>query len=295
MDKIDQIQENIIDFYCKSSEIILNNRLITYNSVQHLFSKTFLKTNPNLKYQLRTDHKYNIEQNIPSQWSMNPSKLLVIEFFMNSKKSDEKYMVEQWIFDMNISQDSKLKFPNESSLSAYKRLTILLRSISLLTKQLPLYRSYIFDSNNPIDLKFKEYYDIDYNIHFSSKSLSNWNETAYNNLASYTNNDIIVPPNIIFSFKVNYAKNLKFLQTQIEEFEKMISTRKMTGSFDNNTKDSHSENNVSFGQEIGQTNSPKFAHWGSQQFSEASPPESLSHISSPICTQKDLNDGNLKK
>ena len=171
MNKIDQMQQNIIDFYCKSSEIILNNRLITYNPVQHSFSKAF-KTNTcnNLKYQLRTDYKYNIEQNIPSQWSINPSKLLVIEFFMNSKNSNEKYLVEQWIFDMNTSQDNKSKLINESSFAAYKSLTILLRSISLLTKQLPLYRNYIFDSNNHIDMKFKEYYNIDYSIHFSSSS-----------------------------------------------------------------------------------------------------------------------------
>ena len=103
MNQIDPIQQNIIDFYCKASEIILNNRLIIYNTVQHSLSKAF-KANNNLNYQLKTDQKYNIEAKIPSQWCINPNKLLVLEFFLNSKKNHEKYMVEQWIFDMNITR-----------------------------------------------------------------------------------------------------------------------------------------------------------------------------------------------
>ena len=69
-------------------------------------------------------------------------------------------------------------------------LSILLRSIVILASTLPFYRNFI---NEKKPNKLKDLFNLDYNIHFSFRLLTNWHQQMRedNNLGTYTNNQNI--------------------------------------------------------------------------------------------------------
>ena len=203
----------LIDFFTKTTEVILLSRF-TESSLNCMnLSKINLKAEN--KFQLKLESKYNnLSENIPIQWTSSNHKLLVIEFLLNSKLTTDKFLIEQWIFELNDDTTTNRK-PSENSQILYKKLSIFIRSIIILASTLPLYRNYI---NEKQPNKLKDLFTLDYNIHFSFNSLTNWhNQTKVDgNLGTYNNNNISIP-GLLFSFKVNYLKNLGILFKIIEE------------------------------------------------------------------------------
>jgi len=200
------MEQTIIEFFSKASELILHNRIRSPSSAEYVFSKM---TNPNAyKFQLCFDQKFKFSSKIPTQWNNHDNKLLVIEFFLVPKKKTEKYLVEQWIFELNQVEGNKLSFTIDSQNTLYKRLAILLRTVSSLTATLPLYKDFLNDKSS----KLHESFTIDSSINFTRHSLSSWHYSVHEEkiLGSYTNPDIIVPGKA-FAFKVNYVKSFKFL------------------------------------------------------------------------------------
>jgi len=206
------MEQTIVDFFAKSTELILHNRLTSIKSIEAALNKM---TNPNpSKFQLTFDQKFNFNSKIPSNWNTQNNKLLVLEFFLRTKTTNEKFLVEQWIFELNQVTDNKLKYTIDSPSTLYKKLSVLLRTISLLTVTLPLYRYFINDKNSPLT----QTYELEHSINLTKHTLSNWHTVIYEerNLASYTNPDLVLPGRS-FAFKVNYPKSFKFLQKIIDE------------------------------------------------------------------------------
>ena len=216
------MEQMLIDFFTKATEVILLSRFTESSSNYMNFNKINLKTEN--KFQLKLESKYNnLRDKIPLQWTSSNHKLLVIEFLLNSKITGDKFLIEQWIFDLNDSTHNK-KTSNhaENSQILYKKLSILIRSIIILASTLPLYRNYV---NEKQPNKLKYLFTLDYNIHFSFRSLTNWHNQMRedSNLGTYNNNDISIP-GLLFSFKINYLKNVGILFKLIEEGQGQLSS-----------------------------------------------------------------------
>jgi len=206
------MEQTIVDFFAKSTELILHNRLTSIKSLEAALNK-MTNTNPS-KFQLTFDQKFNFNSKIPSNWNTQNNKLLVLEFFLRTKTTNEKFLVEQWIFELNQITDNKLKYTIDSPSALYKKLSVLLRTISLLTVTLPLYRYFINDKNSQL----AQTYELEHSINLTKHTLSNWHTVIYEerNLANYTNPDLVLPGRN-FAFKVNYPKSFKFLQKIADE------------------------------------------------------------------------------
>jgi len=137
------MEQTIVDFFAKASELILHNRLPPNKSLEAALNNM---TNPNQhKFQLCFEQKFNFNSIIPPQWSSQTYRPLVVEFHLVMKSSGEKFLAEQWIFVLNQVSDNKLKYTVDSPNTLYKKLSVLLRTISLLTVTLPLYKHFIKD------------------------------------------------------------------------------------------------------------------------------------------------------
>ncbi len=210
------MEQTIVDFFAKSSELILHNRVPNIKSLEAALNNM---TNPNQhKFQLCFEQKFNFNSIIPPQWSSQTYRPLIIEFHLVMKSSGEKFLAEQWIFVLNQVSDSKLKYTVDSPNTLYKKLSVLLRTISLLTVTLPLYKNFIRDKNGPL----AEAYSLDYSIHFSNRTLSSWHPSIHEEGSStnYINPDLVLPGRT-FSFQVNYPKSSKFLQRLADESKHM--------------------------------------------------------------------------
>jgi len=206
------MEQTIVDFFAKASELILHNRLPPNKSLEAALNNM---TNPNQhKFQLCFEQKFNFNSIIPPQWSSQTYRPLVVEFHLVMKSSGEKFLAEQWIFVLNQVSDNKLKYTVDSPNTLYKKLSVLLRTISLLTVTLPLYKHFIKDKNGPL----AEAYSLDYSIHFSNRTLSSWHPSIHEEGSStnYINPDLVLPGRN-FSFQVNYPKSFKFLQRLADE------------------------------------------------------------------------------
>ena len=206
------MEQAIVDFLSKASELILHNRILNARSFEAVVNQ-MTNLNP-LKFQLCFEQKFNFNAKIPPQWNSHHNKLLVLEFFLRSKTSSEKFLVEQWIFELNQVSDNKLKHTIDSPNTLYKRLAVLMRTISVLTVTLPLYRSFINDKNSQLS----EGYVLEHSINFTRHTLSNWHASVHEekNLTNHTNPDLVLPGRT-FAFQVNSLKSLKFLQNVFDE------------------------------------------------------------------------------
>lgn len=202
------MEKTVLDFFIKSSELILHNRLDIV--------KPYQQSNNNNKYefQLNINQNFALNSKIPFEWMTSNEKLLVIEFYLASKSNKEKFLMEQWIFTLSPVCNEKLKFTVDSFDTLYKKLSVLLRTISVLSVTLPLYNHFIREKKHILCGSFQ----IDYAIHFSNHNLFNWDPSIHENgyFANYINPDLIYPGQI-FSFQLNYSKSLKFLQKKIDE------------------------------------------------------------------------------
>ena len=150
----------VLDFFTKASELILQNRLSTADTVQSILNRLI---NPNpLKFQLCFEQKFNFSSLIPLQWNLQLNKLLVIEFFLQAKFSDSRYLVEQWIFDISQVSNNKLEYTIDSITALYTKLSVLLRTISLLTVTLPLYKKYTMENIKDT----AEFFRLEHSINF---------------------------------------------------------------------------------------------------------------------------------
>jgi len=204
------MEQMIIEFLAKSSELILHNRLSATQTLEGILNK-LTDQNP-LRFQLSFEQKFNFMKKIPVQWSTQHHKLLVIEFFVCLKDGSAKTLAEQWIFDLNQISESQLENTIDSTNTLYKRLSVLLRSISGLTVALPLYQ---LRSKNP-----ERQFRIEHSISFTRHTVSKWHPKVYetNDLSEFSCPDFVLPGRT-FSFKVNYLKSLHSLPELLQEVD----------------------------------------------------------------------------
>jgi len=207
------MEQMIIDFFAKASELILHNRLLTSQTWEGMVDKLI---NPSpLKFQLAFNQKFSFVNKIPLQWSSQANKLLVIEFFLCLKGTDTKILAEQWIFDMNQVSGHKLEHTIDSTSALHKKLSVLLRTISTLSVTLPLYQKFIKDKHG----KLPQQYSLEHSINFTRHTLSSWHPRTHEDkdFMEFTGPDFVLPGRT-FTFKVNSSKSLKIVQSVAEEF-----------------------------------------------------------------------------
>lgn len=222
------MEQLTLDFLSKSAQLILYSRLKDTISPEKL-ARVKTPKKPS-QFQLRFPQPFEFDSQIPPGWSNTDHKLMVLEFFLKKKSTDtsysfppkkpdpnaetEKYLVEQWNFELSEPNDRKRKSTVDSYDALYTKLTILMRTISTLTANLPLFRTFLTDTSSSLH----QHFTLDYSIHFSFRSLNSWHPLVHEEslLSCYTNQDLVLPGRV-FSFKVNYTKHLKFLQKFVQE------------------------------------------------------------------------------
>mgnify|MGYP006976769499 CR=1 FL=1 len=206
------MEQTVVDFISKSSELILGNRLSYCEN--HSTGSASQGTSSKNKFQLSLSEKYFFSTKIPAKWGNQTERILVLEFFLTPKKNPKRYLVEQWIFELDQVPESKLKFTIDSHNALYKRLAMLLRTISVLSVMVPL-SSYFLSKK---DHKLAENFTLEYEIHFKSGQLAEWHSSFHEekNLTSYKNPEIILPGRL-FRFQMTYAKDLSLLHKLVEE------------------------------------------------------------------------------
>ena len=197
------MEETIVHFIELASELILANRI---DSHFNYISKKPNDSKQKLQLQSVPEKKSNFKDKISQLWSEPSRKVIVLELYLISKRnqndSKDKLLVEQWIFES--SESTQLNWKNTiNSIDKLKlKLTVLLRSISVLCLTLPLHQ--IFMGEN-----ISEYFEISFSVKNTFDSKQNWPlELQEGNIISnYANEDIIVPGRM-FSFRANYIKDL---------------------------------------------------------------------------------------
>ena len=330
------MEQLIFDFLSKSCELILFSRLRDKRSKEALKQPTNPKNST--QFQLKFPQLFNFDSKVPPEWVSSDHRVLVLEFYLkrnNSskeqaysfppKKSEPKddsnvetYLVEQWCFELSEPQDHKRKYTVSSYDSLYTKLAILMRSLSTLSATVPLSRAFLNDSFSVLH----QNYSMDYSIKFNFRLLSSWHPTVHEEslLANYTNQDLVLPGTIL-SFKVNYTKDLKFLQKFVESparslgFNRVSSNDKLealeyinkrerflSDDIDikeprraRNNANRNSQGHIDMSQKMNHKFSPRdrsesmgLAQWGSKEVSEGnfSPIDSIFGTNSPIETQK---------
>lgn len=215
------MEQQLLDFQASAIELILTNRIIDYIGSSN--EDSHKQQNKQADFGLLFNNKYGFKNRIPGEWSSSVYKLLVLEFFLKPKfiegknmEKDNHFLVEQWCFELNEPMDGKLKHTIDSNEALNLKLRVLLRSMSTLTVTLPLYRTFLQDKFSHLHQDFV----LDYSIKFSSCLLSNWHTSVQEELllCNFTNQDLVLPGRT-FSFKVNYVKNLSFVQKEIRKEE----------------------------------------------------------------------------
>lgn len=204
------MEQMIIEFFAKAAELILHNRLSTTQTLEGILNKL---TDPSpTRFQLTFEQKFNFANNIPIQWSSQHHKLLVIEFFVCLKNGSNRTLAEQWIFDLSQISESRLENTIDSTNTLYKRLSVLLRSISTLSVTLPLYQ--ICSKEGQLGKQYR----IEHSISFTRHTVSKWHPKVYDtqDLSAFSCPDFVLPGRTL-CFKVNYLKSLHSLPDLLEE------------------------------------------------------------------------------
>ena len=224
------MEKLIIDFLTSASELILANRVLGASS------SNSAGTRCSRDFNLNFPERFNFKSKFPTEWSSSVHKILVLEFYLKAKTANgstdstsPRFLVEQWNFELSEPTDQKRKLTMESTEQLKLKLTVLLRTISTLNITLPLYRTFLQESNTSLLQDF----ELDSCIKFSFRLLENWHSIVHEEglLSSFSNEDVVLPGRT-FSFKVNYTKTLTFAQHLVKREMNLscIQTAKLTGN-----------------------------------------------------------------